>query len=114
MSRIILRNTLIPVKKSKSFTTSSKDPGVILVYEGDSQIAKENHFLGRFDIPAAEKVGEEREIEVIFDINFSGILHVRVLQGSVNIKTNPVGYYEVFGVVFWLCVFWGFSKFRGN
>ncbi|OXA39915.1 78 kDa glucose-regulated protein [Folsomia candida] len=63
MSRIILRNTLIPVKKSKSFTTSSKDPGVILVYEGDSQIAKENHFLGRFDIPAAEKVGEEREIE---------------------------------------------------
>ncbi|MBP7654329.1 molecular chaperone DnaK, partial [Candidatus Dependentiae bacterium] len=76
---IIDRNTTIPVKKSKVFTTAAdSQPAVsINVLQGERKFAKDNKTLGRFDLvgipPAPRGVPQ---IEVTFDIDANGILKV--------------------------------------
>ena len=76
---IIDRNTTIPVKKSQVFSTAQDNqPGVeIHVLQGERPMAKDNVSLGRFTLdgipPAPRGVPQ---IEVTFDIDASGILHV--------------------------------------
>jgi len=76
---IIERNTTIPVKKSKIFTTAADNqPAVsINVLQGERKFAKDNKTLGRFDLvgipPAPRGVPQ---IEVTFDIDANGILKV--------------------------------------
>jgi molecular chaperone DnaK len=78
-TRLIEKNTTIPTRKSEIFSTASDNqPGVeIHVLQGERQFAKDNKTIGRFhltDIPPAPR--GVPQIEVTFDIDANGILHV--------------------------------------
>jgi molecular chaperone DnaK len=78
-TRLIERNTTIPTRKSEIFSTASDNqPGVeIHVLQGERQFARDNKTIGKFhltDIPPAPR--GVPQIEVTFDIDANGILHV--------------------------------------
>ena len=79
MTRLIERNTTIPTKKSEIFSTAADNqPAVdVRVLQGERELAKDNKSLGLFKLdgiaPAPRGVPQ---IEVTFDIDANGILHV--------------------------------------
>jgi molecular chaperone DnaK len=78
-TKLIERNTTIPSRKSEIFSTASDNqPGVeIHVLQGERQFSKDNKTIGKFqlaDIPPAPR--GVPQIEVTFDIDANGILHV--------------------------------------
>jgi molecular chaperone DnaK len=80
LTRLIERNTTIPTHKSEIFSTASDNqPGVeIHVLQGERQFARDNKTIGKFkldDIPPAPR--GVPQIEVAFDIDANGILHVQ-------------------------------------
>ncbi|MEU1998269.1 molecular chaperone DnaK [Nocardia gamkensis] len=79
MTKIIERNTTIPVRRSEVFATAEDNqPAVdIVVLQGERERAADNRVLGRFrleDIRPAPR--GEAQVEVTFDIDANGILHV--------------------------------------
>ncbi|MEM0143303.1 MAG: molecular chaperone DnaK, partial [Candidatus Parvarchaeum sp.] len=76
---LIERNTTIPIKKSKVFTTAEDNQTRVDIHvvQGERALAKDNIDLGRFELtgipPASRGIPQ---IEVTFDIDSNGILHV--------------------------------------
>jgi len=79
MTKIIERNTTIPIRKSQIFTTAEDMQTTVEIHvlQGERALAKDNVSLGRFTLtgipPAPRGVPQ---IEVTFDIDANGILHV--------------------------------------
>ena len=78
-TRIIERNTTIPTKKSQVFSTAADNQPAVTVHvlQGEREMAFDNRSLGRFELvgipPAPRGVPQ---IEVTFDIDANGIVHV--------------------------------------
>jgi molecular chaperone DnaK len=86
-TKIIERNTTIPTKKSQVFSTASdSQPAVtIKIFQGEREMAADNKLLGNFELigipPAPRGVPQ---IEVSFDIDANGILHVSAKDLGTN------------------------------
>jgi molecular chaperone DnaK len=88
-AKIIEKNTTIPTKKSQVFSTAENNqPAVdIKVYQGERELARHNKLLGEFilsGIPAAPR--GVPQIEVTFDIDTNGIVHVSAKEKQTNIE----------------------------
>jgi molecular chaperone DnaK len=79
MTKIIERNTTIPVRRSETFSTAvDNQPAVdVVVLQGERERAADNRVLGRFQLTGIRPAPRgEPQIEVTFDIDANGILNV--------------------------------------
>ena len=78
-SKLIERNTTIPVTKRQTFSTAADSQTAVTIHvlQGERELARDNRTLGRFDLlgilPAPRGIPQ---IEVSFDIDVNGIVHV--------------------------------------
>lgn len=84
---MIARNTTIPVKKSNIYTTAvDNQPAVTIhVTQGERPMASDNKSLGMFNLEGIPPLRRgQAQIEVTFDIDASGILHVTALEKTTG------------------------------
>jgi molecular chaperone DnaK len=92
MTKLIQKNTTIPTKASQVFSTADDNQTAVTVHvlQGEREMAGGNKSLGRFDLgdipPAPRGVPQ---IEVAFDIDANGILHVSAKDKATN-KENRI------------------------
>ncbi|MBB3025393.1 molecular chaperone DnaK, partial [Trueperella pyogenes] len=79
MTKLIERNTAIPTKRSEVFSTAEDNqPSVLIqVYQGERPFARDNKLLGTFELSGIAPAPRGMpQIEVTFDIDANGIVHV--------------------------------------
>jgi molecular chaperone DnaK len=87
MTSLIERNTTIPTKKSEVFSTAEDNQGTVDIHvlQGERKMAQDNKTIGRFQLtgipPAPRGVPQ---VEVTFDIDANGILHVSAKDKATN------------------------------
>ena len=86
-TRLIERNSTIPTKKSQIFSTADDNQAAVTirVFQGEREMAADNKILGQFDlvgIPPAPR--GMPQIEVTFDIDANGIVHVTATDKATN------------------------------
>jgi len=97
MTKLINKNTTIPTKASQIFSTAEDNQSAVTIHvlQGEREIATGNKSLGQFnltDIPSAAR--GTPQIEVSFDIDANGILHVNAKdkatgkENKITIKAN--------------------------
>ncbi len=87
MTTLIERNTTIPTKKSQIFSTAADNQTEVTIHvlQGERKFAKDNKTLGQFNLggiaPAPRGIPQ---IEVTFDIDANGIVHVTAVDKATN------------------------------
>ncbi|MEV0023911.1 molecular chaperone DnaK [Streptomyces atroolivaceus] len=87
MTKIIERNTTIPVRRTETFSTAEDNqPAVdVVVLQGERERAADNRVLGRFQLTDIRPAPRgEPQIEVTFDIDANGILNVKARDGDTG------------------------------
>ncbi|RLM65861.1 luminal-binding protein 2-like [Panicum miliaceum] len=87
MTSLIPRNTVVPTKKTQVFTTyQDKQTTVsIKVFQGGRSMTKDNKLLGKFDLTGIARAPRGKpEIEVTFEVDVNGILHVQAADKSTG------------------------------
>jgi molecular chaperone DnaK len=105
MTKLISRNTTIPVKKSELFSTAADNQTNVEIHvlQGEREVVSGNKSLGNFKLEGIPEAPKGRpQIEVTFDINVDGILSVTAkenesgkeqsvtIQGSSNLSENEI------------------------
>jgi molecular chaperone DnaK len=97
MTKLIQKNTTIPTKASQVFSTADDNQGAVTIHvlQGEREVSSGNKSLGQFNlegIPPAPR--GTPQIEVIFDIDANGIMHVTAKdkatgkENKITIKAN--------------------------
>ncbi len=87
MTTLIARNTTIPTSKSESFSTAADNQTAVTinVLQGERPMAKDNRLLGTFNLEGIAPAQRGMpQIEVAFNIDVNGILHVTAKDKSTN------------------------------
>ena len=92
MTVLIPRNSLIPTKKTQIISTYADNQTSMLVkvFEGERQLTKDNHELGKFNLDGIPPMPRgQPQIEVTFDLDANSILNVTAVEKSTG-KNNKI------------------------